>query len=246
MAISIDVCLAPARVARALLVVFALLLLAHAGGLFLTFALHYGDPLGLIRLFNIALERNIPTFFEGGLFVIAALLFLLLARLPWHDLAERRLWLVLAATFVFLALDETLAIHERLIDPVRTHLHTGGFLFFAWVVPYSIAVLALAIWATPKFWRLGTRFRILFGLSAVVFLSGAVGMEMLGGRYYQGNHETVDLTYRLFQTVEETLEFMGLILLIYTQLALLRTRTTEASLRLSFAVNEPMQCAPSA
>ena len=209
-------------------------MLAHAVGLYLTFALHFGDPYGLIRLFNLAVERNVPTVFEAGLFVCASALFLLLATLPSHDRGERRLWLVLAATFLFLAFDEALAIHERLIDPVRTHLHTGGLLFFAWVVPYAIAVAALAIWATPKFWRLGNRFRILFFLSAAVFLFGAVGMEMLGGQYYQANHQTVDLTYRLFQTVEESGEFLGLILLIYTQLALVGTRTNEASIRMSF------------
>jgi hypothetical protein len=244
MGISFDVCLAPARVARVLLAAFALLLCVHAGGLFLTFALQYGDPFGLIRLLNIAVERNIPTLYQSGLFLIGAALFLLLSRLPAHDMRERRMWLVLAATFVFLALDEALAIHERLIDPVRTHLDTGGLLFFAWVVPYSIAVLALAMWATPKFWRLGSRFRILFGLSAVVFLSGAVGMEMVGGEYYEANNEAVDLTYRLYQTLEEALEFMGLILLIYTQLALIVTRADEASLRMSFAAEDRAPLAP--
>ncbi|UHQ18324.1 hypothetical protein LVB87_08800 [Lysobacter sp. KIS68-7] len=243
MEISIDVCLEPARVARALLAAFALLLLAHFAGLYLTFALHYGDPYGLIRMFNLALERNVPTLFECCLFLLASALFLLLARLPARDPKERRLWLVLAATFLFLAADEGLAIHERLIGPVRTHLHTSGLLFFAWVVPYLVAVLALAMWATPKFWRLGNRFRILFGLSAVVFLSGAVGMEMLGGQYYQANHETVDLTYRLYQTMEETLEAMGLILLVYTQLALIRTRATEASFRLSFGLEDRLPSA---
>ena len=244
MGTSIDVCLEPARVARVLLAMFALLLLAHAVGLYLTFALNFGDPFGLVRLFNLALERNVPTLFECCLFFLATTLFLLLARLPARDPAERRLWLVLAATFVYLAADEALAIHERLIGPVRTHLHTGGLLFFAWIVPYLVAVLALAMWAAPKFWRLGNRFRILFGLSAVVFLSGAVGMEMLGGRYYQDHHETVDLTYRLYQTMEESLEFLGLILLVYTQLALIRTRAAEASFRLSFGLEDRIVQAP--
>lgn len=239
--VSFDVDLGPGRVARALLFVFGLLLLAHAVGLFLTFALHYGDPYGLIRLFNLALERNVPTLFECCLFIGAAGLFLLLAKLTSHDSAERRVWLLLAPVFVFLAFDEAMAIHERLIGPVRTHLHTGGLLFFAWVVPYGVAVLALAIWATPKFWRLGPRFRILFGLSACIFLSGAVGMEMLGGQYYEAHDDTVDLTYRLYQTVEESLEFMGLILLIYTQLDLLGSRATEARLRVRFGAEDRIQ-----
>src|SRR5690606_19747598 len=93
----------------------------------------------------------------------------------------------------------------------------------------------LAVWPGPKLWRLGRRFRLLFGLSAAVFLSGAIGVEMLGGRYYEANDETFDLTYRLYQTAEEILEFTGLILLIYPQLLLLGTRASAASLQLHFA-----------
>ena len=124
-------------------------------------------------------------------------------------------------------------LHELLTEPVRRQLGTSGLFLFAWIIPYSVAVLALAVWAGPQLWRLGRRFRVLFGVAAALFLCGAVGVEMLGGRYYEA-HQTFDLTYRLHQTVEETLEFCGLLVLIYTQLMLLSTRVSEARLQLRF------------
>src|SRR5690606_2124325 len=104
------------------------------------------------------------------------------------------------------AVDEFAIIHERLIKPVREALGTGGLLYFAWIIPYLVAVFALAVLVGPTLWRLGGRFRLLFGLSAGLFLAGAVGVEMLGGRHYEARSGDVDLTYRLYQTVEECLE----------------------------------------
>jgi len=238
---SIDISVEPARVGRWLVAVFALLLLAHAGGLLMTYRFDHDYVYGLVPLFNITLEGNIPTFFASGLFVTGGALFLLLWRLNEQGSSERRVWLILGVIFFYLAVDEFAAIHERLIVPVREEFNTGGLLFFAWIIPYSIAVLALALWVAPTLWRLGGRFRLLFGLSAGVFLSGAVGVEMLGGRHFEANNETVDLTYRLYQTAEEFLEFTGLILLVYTQLALLRARVPVASLHLAFQPQNVMR-----
>jgi hypothetical protein len=124
-------------------------------------------------------------------------------------------------------------VHERLIRPVRTGLNVEGYLYFAWIIPYAVGVVVLAFLAVPAIWRLGWRYRVLFGTSGVVYLSGAIGVEMLGGNLYQANQEQVNLNYRLLQTVEECLEYIGLIILTFTSLDLIRTRIDHLVLRLS-------------
>lgn len=209
-------------------------MLAHGVGLVMTYALGHGNLLGLVPLFNLATETNVPTFFATFLLMLNTLLF----AFVWWTGAERepgsRVWLFLAFVFVFLALDEFAMIHELLIEPVRAWLDTGGLLYFAWLIPYAAAIVVIGAAVAPAIWKLGNRFRALFGLAAALYLGGAMGVEMLGGRYYEAQQATVDLRYRLFQTVEETLEFSGLILLVYTLLELLRLRTKGVFVRIDF------------
>lgn len=215
----------PARVAAWLWTTLVVLLVAHAVGLFLTFGLGYSHARGLVPLFNIATESNVPTWFASALLMLGALLFLFLSRLSRPGTRERRVWQVLSATFAFLSVDEFAMIHELLIEPVRAALGTSGVLFFAWVIPYGIAVVLLGVMVGPTLWRLERRFRVLLGTSAALYLLGAIGVEMIGGSYYEAHETVVDLNYRLIQTVEETLEFSGLILLVYTLLELIGARS---------------------
>lgn len=225
---------APSRVAFFLFVTLLCVLLAHGAGLLMTYALGHGNVLGLVPLFNLATETNVPTFFSTLLLLLNASLF----AFVWWTSPRRepgsRVWLFLAFVFGFLALDEFAMIHELLIEPVRTSLDTGGLLYFAWLIPYAAAVVVIGASVAPAIWRLGGRFRLLFGLAAALYLGGAMGVEMLGGRYYEAQQAVVDLTYRLLQTVEETLELCGLIALVYTLLELLRVRTSGVLVHLDF------------
>lgn len=226
----IRVSIVPSRVARWLWAALLVLLVAHTFGLFLTYGLGYSHALGFVPLFNIATEANIPTYFASALLMTSAMLFLLLWRTGKSGGRHSRVWLLLSAIFVFLAVDEVAMIHEKFIEPVRAALGTGGFLYFAWIVPYALAVIAIGLYATPAIWRTGPRFIKLFGVAAALYLSGAIGVEMIGGNYYEAsaydpNAAYVDLNYRLIQSLEETLEFSGVIVLVYTLLALLSRRS---------------------
>ncbi len=56
-------------------------------------------------------------------------------------------------------------------------------------------------------------------LSAFIFLSGAVGMEMLAGPYV-AQHGVETLTYRLMTNLEEALEGFGIAVFIWSILNL--------------------------
>ncbi|MPY69469.1 MAG: hypothetical protein GEU92_05225, partial [Alphaproteobacteria bacterium] len=53
----------PKRVAIALCGILAFLLIAHGLGLVMTYGFGHGRIFGLVRLFNIAVEQNVPTLF---------------------------------------------------------------------------------------------------------------------------------------------------------------------------------------
>lgn len=215
-------------------VTLLVLILAHATGLVMTYGFGHSHVYGLVPLFNLGLEGNVPTFVASLLLLASALLFLFLWRVDRTADGPTHVWLLLAAVFAFLSLDEFSMIHERLIDPVREALDVGGLLFFAWIIPYAIIAGLVALAVVPTIWRLGPRFRVLFGLAATLYLSGAIGVEMLGGRYYEAHNEVVDLTYRLYQTVEESLEFAGVIVLIYTLLMLIAERAPVTIVQIDF------------
>lgn len=87
----------------------------------------------------------------------------------------------------------------------------------------------------PVLWRLGKRFRFWFGLSAATFLAGAIGGEMISAQRVSAHpllDPRTDLTYGLITTVEETLEILGLILLVYTLLLLLQSKYGGFALRI--------------
>ncbi|GAA3535630.1 hypothetical protein GCM10022394_14040 [Zobellella aerophila] len=58
---------------------------------------------------------------------------------------------------------------------------------------------------------------VLFVFSGVVFVSGAIGFEMLAGRYVE-LHGKGNLIYSFFYTCEEFLEMLGIVIFIYAVL----------------------------
>lgn len=182
----------------------------------------------LFSLFLMDLEKNIPTYLSVGLLVLGSLAFLLTGalRTATHR-SERWMWNILAAGFAFMALDERFGIHERLIRPVRRLAREVsasselGIFFYAWVLVALPLVALLAIYLLPRVFRLPPRLRNGLILAGAVYLTGCIGMEMVGGAYREGN-PIKDQTYWFITTVEETLEIAGLLILISVLLRNLR------------------------
>jgi len=79
--------------------------------------------------------------------------------------------------------------------------------------------LVLAAIFLPRWWQLEPTPRWWFAASAAVYLSGAVGFEMIGGAIYEASNGQGGAAYALAYTVEETLEMVGLVMLTYTLLS---------------------------
>ncbi len=178
----------------------------------------------LFNLFFLDGEGNLPAIFSTWLILINAMLFLIVWQAAGLAGESRKIWLVLSIVFGFLALDESISIHERLIDPLRLALNATGAFYYAWIIPYGIGVVLLAIVAIPVFWRMPKRIRFYFGLSAAIYLSAVIGLEMISGKYLVMMNENKDIVWILMVTLEESLEMVGLIILVYALLLLLRNK----------------------
>jgi len=175
---------------------------------------HFGHPAvdGWVPLFDLDGERNVPSVFSTGLILSCAVTMFVLARVGAGD--NRIGWLGLSSIFVFLAADELVSLHERLIEPLRAALHTSGVFYFAWLIPYGVGAALLGLLYLRFLLRLPgvTRSRMI--VAGTVYLAGAVGMELIGGAYLEslGGHH--NFPYELLTTLEETLEMTGMILLL--------------------------------
>lgn len=168
--------------------------------------------------FYVDAENNIPTYFASFLLLLSAFLLALVAA--WKSrLRDRfcRHWAVLAGLLLLLSIDETASLHERLSRPIRALLDVDGWFYYAWVIPGFIFVLLFALSYLKFFFYLPKAFKGLFWGAGLLYIAGALGVELIGGQYAD-LYGRDNFTYSLIATVEETLEFSGSTLLIYALL----------------------------
>lgn len=105
-------------------------------------------------------------------------------------------------------------MHEILNNPVRNSLGLGGFLYWSWIIPGMIVAILIGLYFLKFLNMIERKYTILFLLSGFIYLSGAVGFEMIGGWLY--SHSLGDSMLYVFEVViEESLEMLGMLLFIY-------------------------------
>lgn len=122
-------------------------------------------------------------------------------------------WRFLSVVVLGVAIDEAVQFHEMFVPALRNAFGFSGALTFAWVVPYSGLVLALAAIAIRAVLALPRRQRAQVVIAAMVFLAGAIGMEVVGAAYADANGQK-NLVFALLTTLEETLEMVGVAIAI--------------------------------
>lgn len=226
-----DLEIRPTRWFRPLLWLFGLIVLAHLGTLFSIHVLGRVSLGGLVPLFGLGEEGNIPTWFSSLLLGSAALACLgaaILSRSAGRAFAKT--WVFLGVLFVFLSADEASQIHELTVAPLR-RVHQSQFLrYIGWVLPYAALALLLSLVLLRFWWRLPAKTRILTALSAVLYVFGAIGMELITG-YYSRNVPGRPLL-PLFVAAEEILEMVGVGTFLFAVLDFIETEFGPLSLRL--------------
>lgn len=178
--------------------------LVCAAGLAVELARYGGslDPEAWLRsALSLSYEGNLPTWYSAGLLWTAALgLGACGAR---EESRDRSRWWMLAALFMLMSLDEAISLHEELGG---AELH--GVLYFSWVVPGALLTGAIAF-AYLRFWlRLPAPTRRGFACAFVLYVGGALGMELPLGAWFEV-HGDENLGYALLDAIEESLEIFG-------------------------------------
>jgi hypothetical protein len=208
----------PVRALAVLLAPLPAIALLYALSLLL--AQSNGGPLppGLAQRFRLSVELNVGTAYNGALLLLAALLLAALAALARGQGGRFALaWGVLSAGFAYLVVDEWISIHEHLHSATELFMPATGAFTFGWVVFGLPIVLLAAAASVPLLRRLPARARRRLLLSGFVFVSGAVGFEMLSAL-------TLELRlggltgHWVTAGIEELLEMAGVALFIYALL----------------------------
>jgi len=159
---------------------------------------------GLWPVASLSAEGNVPTWFASSLLLacsVAAGTIALehAASAPW-----RRHWWGIAVALGWVSLDEVAGLHEHL----GGHLDTTGFLYFDWVIWAAPIVGVLAVIYVPFLRALPSPVRGRLVVAAVVFVTGALVMELPLG-WWTERAGTDSFGYALIDWVEETMELVG-------------------------------------
>jgi len=101
---------------------------------------------------------------------------------------------------------------------------TDGYLYYPWVLSYGVAILILGLIYFKFFWRMEKKIFFAFMGAALLYLSGAIGLDILGGKE-SSLHGTTTILYSVYYTLEESFEMFGVIYLISILLKLLSSYT---------------------
>ena len=160
-------------------------------------------------------EGNLPTFYSTLLLLSASAILLVIATKG----KQKFYWYFLGVLFFFLALDENIGIHERFDTLTRSVLVTepSGIFYFSWIIPYGIALVILLAFLYKFIWNLPNKTKFLFIISGLIFVSGAIGLEMISGVYAE-NSGFLTRSFRILTFFEEILEMTGVSLFIFALL----------------------------
>ncbi|MFW2438837.1 MAG: hypothetical protein ACN4GR_05640 [Arenicellales bacterium] len=188
------------------------------GFLFISFL---GEPSPVLyTIFNLSGEKNVPALFSSVQLLLVGIVFLSIAyQTKQQNYPSPLFFAILGAGFIFLSFDEFFSVHERI---TRMFVHNKMVPRFKgdhgiWVAPYLFIGLVFFISTYGKFVAMWNKFRnetTLMAAGFMIFLAGAVGMEVIGYQYLM-DESSPRYLYKLEVAIEEFLEMMGISIVLY-------------------------------
>lgn len=174
-----------------------------------------GFDVDLLYWLSLDQEKHLGAMFSTALILLASAL---MAFAAWRTTPTKKImalgWLMVAGVMLFMACDEYFSIHEHAGE--FAGLETDGFgtqVIPIWVKAMAVVVAVLCIPMGLFWWTLPRGLRIRTALSAIIFLLGAAGMEVVSAAYVR--HFVIgDFGYFALVAVEEGLEMLGILILI--------------------------------
>jgi hypothetical protein len=167
-----------------------------------------------VPLVDVDVEGNVPTVFSALLLAACALSAHLRARESTRT-KLRRGWTLTSALLAIAAVDELACMHERLAATLLATPLLRATPSIVWAIGAAL-VVALAMVLAPFLRALDPRMRVGVVAAAVVFVTGALGIEAQSHAWARV-HGYANATYASAAALEEFLEMTGaMIFLVQT------------------------------
>lgn len=213
-------------VGRLLMVSIALLGILSTLGEIARLGFGYNTLLGLIRLFGLGQEANVPTWFSSACLLIAAFLAAVIAcvRHQCRDTLALQ-WALLSLLLCFMSLDETALIHETsAVVAAQALLGVKGepwYVYYAWIPP-GVVIGGVIVWWFSTLWRsLASETRGGFTRAVALYFGGVLGMEVAEAAFagaFGLQEADASAIYTALWTTQELLEMAGVAVFILTLL----------------------------
>lgn len=165
--------------------------------------------------FDLQLELNLGSIFSSLQLMVIALAALLIAfTLPVRQRWRRAYWLLLAAGFAFLSIDEFYALHETMGSRVETD---------AWRIPYALAGLGLFALTAAAYWfgfRRQVRLFALLFIGFIIMAVAGIGIEEFALRGWVSENQNARWMY----VFEEVFEMVGATIILAGMISFLQER----------------------
>lgn len=173
---------------------------------------------GVLRQLDLNAEANLTAWFGSFLLLAcSAVAALVTMAVRADDAVLGRRWGVMSLLLLAMSIDESAQLHDMATGPLRRALGLElGLLHFTWLIP-GIAVLVVAlVYLAPVARMLDQDERTALLRATVVYVAGAVVLEMAGGLVVDVDVEVEGYTlpYLAMTTIEESLEIIGAVLLL--------------------------------
>lgn len=186
----------------------------------------------IIHLFNTITEKNLPSLFSSLQLLFSGFLLWNIYNIDVIKNSSIKIyWKSLAIIFYFLAFDEWITVHDTIGKPFSKLFGETGNLF-GWTLLYIIILMIFFIWSLKFLKHLGPKIASLFIISGILFLSGAVGFEVLAKDSMQATLNIQFTPYQLsiIGLIEESLEMLGIFLFNLTLFNYYKNNSTKTLL----------------
>lgn len=219
------------KIIRILVIVFIVLIIANFAALYLRFILGHDYVYGFVLAFDVNKETNIPTCFSAFILLLSACLLWLIAifKKSNHDSYFIH-WFIFSIIFFYISIDEAARIHEFFNKPLSNVFHFSGMYYFSWVIIGLIIIVLFRIFYLKFLDSLPTKTRKQFIFSLLIYIWGAIGVDMVG-EYYSSLHGE-NIIYNMIGSLEESLEMIGVIIFIDALLKYIKINISD--IKLSF------------
>jgi hypothetical protein len=175
-------------------------------------------PWEIQQLFDLDEEQAVPNWYSSATLGLAALLAALIgARSRRDGEPDWKRWRAMGWILLYCSFDEVAGVHETFnsLSPI------------SWTIPFGLLALAVGIWMLPWVWRLPAETRWGIILSGIVYVGGAVGVEVVTSHFFDESNKR-QFTYALFTVVEEGGEMLGVWIAIRTLLRYMERKDAAA------------------